>query len=106
MELTGELKKGKRGAIAKAISIIENDPKKSKSLIKKIFKSSGKAIIIGITGPAGAGKSSLINKTAIHLKKLGNKIRSLSFGIIAWLGFKSVCSLSILKFLYSIISTI
>ena len=73
MELTGELKKGKRGAIAKAISIIENDPKKAKSLIKKIFKSSGKAIIIGITGPAGAGKSSLINKTAIHLKKLGNK---------------------------------
>ena len=73
MELTGELKKGKRGAIAKAISLIENDPKKAKALIKKIFKSSGKAIIIGITGPAGAGKSSLINKTAIHLKKLGNK---------------------------------
>ena len=73
MELTGELKKGKRGAIAKAISLIENDPKKAKTLIKKIFKSSGKAIIIGITGPAGAGKSSLINKTAIHLKKLGNK---------------------------------
>ena len=30
-------------------------------------------MIIGITGPAGAGKSSLINKTAIHLKKLGTK---------------------------------
>lgn len=68
-----ELKKGKRGAIAKAISLIENDPKKARTLIKKIFKSTGEAIIIGITGPAGAGKSSLINKTAINLKKLGNK---------------------------------
>lgn len=73
MDITGELKKGKRGAIAKAISLIENDPKKARPLIKKIFKNSGKAIIVGITGPAGAGKSSLINKTAIHLKKLGTK---------------------------------
>lgn len=73
MNILGELKKGKRGAIAKAISIIENDPKESKKLIKKIFKDSGKAMRIGITGPAGAGKSSLINKTALELKKLGTK---------------------------------
>ena len=73
MDITAEIKKGKRGAIAKAISLIENDPKGSRTLIKKIFKSSGKAIIIGITGPAGSGKSSLINKTAINLKKLGTK---------------------------------
>jgi len=66
-----KLKKGKRGAIAKAISLIENDPKGARNLVKKIFKNSGKAMIIGITGPAGAGKSSLINKTAIYLKKLG-----------------------------------
>ena len=73
MDITAEIKKGKRGAIAKAISLIENDPKGSRTLIKKIFKSSGKAIVIGITGPAGSGKSSLINKTAINLKKLGTK---------------------------------
>ena len=73
MDLTTDLKKGKRGAIAKAISLIENDPKASRMLIKKIFKSSGKAMTIGITGPAGAGKSSLINKTVMHLKKLGTK---------------------------------
>src|SRR3990170_3743510 len=42
-------------------------------IFKKIFKSSGKAMTIGITGPAGAGKSSLINKTVMHLKKLGTK---------------------------------
>ena len=73
MDLITDLKKGKRGAIGKAISLIENDPIAARTLIKKIFKKSGKAMIIGITGPAGAGKSSLINKTVIHLKKLGTK---------------------------------
>ena len=73
LELLSDLKKGKRGAIAKAITIVENDPKETKKLLKKIFKDSGKSSIIGITGPAGAGKSSLINKTVISLKKLGSK---------------------------------
>ena len=70
MKLLADLKKGKRGAIAKAISIIENDEKEARKLIKTIFSHSGMAIVIGITGPAGAGKSSLINKTSIALKKL------------------------------------
>ena len=73
MDLLSDLKKGKRGAIAKAITIVENDPKETKKLLKKIFKDSGNSSIIGITGPAGSGKSSLINKTAISLKKLGTK---------------------------------
>ena len=68
-----DLKKGKRGAIAKAISIIENNPSEAKKLLKKIYKETGNASIIGITGPAGAGKSSLINKTSIALKKLHTK---------------------------------
>ena len=73
MDLLVDLKKGKRGAIAKAISIVENDQTEARKLLKKIFKSSGNSIIIGITGPAGAGKSSLINKTAMVMKKLGTK---------------------------------
>ena len=73
MDIVSELKHGKRHAIARAISIIENNEAEARSLIKKIFKSSGKSIIIGITGPAGAGKSSLIDKTALELKKLGYK---------------------------------
>lgn len=68
-----DLKKGKRGTIAKAISIVENDPVEARKLIKKIFKETGNASIIGITGPAGAGKSSLINKTSVVLKKLHTK---------------------------------
>jgi len=73
LSLLDDLKKGKRGAIAKTISIVENDPKKAKKLLKKIFKDSGNSIVIGITGSAGSGKSSLINKTVIALKKLGTK---------------------------------
>jgi LAO/AO transport system kinase len=68
-----DLKKGKRGAIAKAISIVENDQKEARKVLKKIFKDTGHSMIIGITGPAGAGKSSLINKTAVAMKKLGTK---------------------------------
>ena len=73
MDITSDLKKAKRGAIAKAISIFENDEKESRKLIKKIFKTSGKSVIIGITGPAGAGKSSLIDKISTKLKKSGLK---------------------------------
>ena len=73
MESLDDLKKGKRGAIAKAITLVENDQKQARKLLKKIFKETGNSIIIGITGPAGAGKSSLINKTSVELKKLGTK---------------------------------
>jgi len=70
LTLISDLKKGKRSAIAKTISIIENDPKETKKILKKIFKNSGNSTVIGITGPAGAGKSSLINKTIPLLRKL------------------------------------
>lgn len=73
LDLLDDLKKGKRGAIAKAITMVENDQKEAKKLLKKIFKDTGNSIVIGITGPAGAGKSSLINKTAVAMKKLGTK---------------------------------
>ncbi len=73
LDLLPDLKKGKRGAIAKAITIVENDQPEAKKLLKKIFKDTGKSIVIGITGPAGAGKSSLINKTAVAMRKLRTK---------------------------------
>ena len=49
---------------------MENDPKEARKLIKKIYKLSGKSVVIGITGPAGAGKSSLVNRLSMELKKL------------------------------------
>src|SRR3990172_11975405 len=78
MDITNELKHGKRRAIARAISIIENDDKAARALVKKIFKDSGKSITIGMTGPAGAGKSSLIDKISLELKKRGYKPSILS----------------------------
>ena len=59
MDLLSDLKKGKRGAIAKAITIVENNQPEAKKLLKTIFKETGKSMVIGITGPAGAGKSSV-----------------------------------------------
>ena len=73
MDLVKDLKQGNRRAIARAISMVENDEKLARNLIKKIFKNSGKSFTIGITGPAGAGKSTLINKTSVQLNKLGFK---------------------------------
>src|SRR5690242_21324227 len=73
MDIVAEIKKGNRRAIARAISIIENNEKDAKLIIKKIFKHSGKSMKIGITGPAGAGKSTLINRTSLELNKLGYK---------------------------------
>jgi LAO/AO transport system kinase len=73
MEIVSELKKGNRRAIARAISMVENNEKEAKLIIKKIFRTSGKSMKIGITGPAGAGKSTLINKTSMELNKLGYK---------------------------------
>ncbi|SHO47214.1 putative enzyme [Nitrosotalea sinensis] len=73
MDIVSELKKGNRRAIARAISMVENNEKEAKLIIKKIFRTSGKSMKIGITGPAGAGKSTLINKTSMELNKLGYK---------------------------------
>ena len=78
MNIISELKHGKHRAIARAISIIENNDKTARALIKQIFKNSGKSITIGITGPGGAGKSTLIDKTALELKKLGYKVAVLA----------------------------
>ena len=73
LDLIQDLKKGRRGAIARAITMVENDPDGTRRLLKEIFGETGNSVIIGITGPAGAGKSSLINLTVMELKKLGTK---------------------------------
>lgn len=72
-DLLDALKKGKRGAVAKAITLVENNPVQSRRLIKSIFPHTGDSVIIGITGPAGAGKSSLIDKTVVALNRMGSK---------------------------------
>ncbi|MFX0211708.1 MAG: methylmalonyl Co-A mutase-associated GTPase MeaB [Candidatus Hodarchaeota archaeon] len=69
---------GNTRAIARMISNVENRSKKARDYITKIFPHTGNAVICGITGPPGCGKSTLVNKLALALRKRGKKI-----GIIA-----------------------
>ena len=72
-QLVRDIRKGKRGAIARAITMVENDQDGARELLGRIFGDTGKSVVIGVTGPAGAGKSSLINKAAVALRGLGTK---------------------------------
>ena len=69
---------GDRRAIAKAISMIENEDSKISNIISEIYPKTGNAFVIGITGPPGTGKSTLINRLIEHYRKLDKKI-----GVIA-----------------------
>ena len=77
-ELVQRVMKGEPRAVARAISIVEDGAKGSSALMKEIFRNSGNAVVIGITGAPGAGKSSLVDKLALHYRENGEKI-----GIIA-----------------------
>lgn len=72
------LLKGDRKTIARLITQIENNPDKAKIIINSIFQHTGKAYIIGITGPPGCGKSTLVDKLALEFRK-----RRKTVGIIA-----------------------
>ncbi len=73
----GILSKNKR-VIAQTISKIDNEDPAAHEVIKKIFPKTGKAMTIGFTGPAGAGKSSLIGKLIPYFKNYGMRIAILA----------------------------
>jgi len=69
---------GELNAVARAISKVEDGSADSSELMKQIFLRTGRALIIGITGSPGAGKSSLVDKLAAFYRKGGERV-----GIIA-----------------------
>ena len=69
---------GERRAIARAISIVDNDEPESREIIKQIFSKTGKAKTVGFTGPGGAGKSSLVGKLIPECQTLGYKVAVLA----------------------------
>ncbi|HSK72476.1 MAG TPA: methylmalonyl Co-A mutase-associated GTPase MeaB [Pyrinomonadaceae bacterium] len=77
-EFLEKLFRGEPRQIARAISRVENGANDAGDLMKAVFPRTGNALIIGITGSPGAGKSSLVDKLALSYREKGEKI-----GIIA-----------------------
>lgn len=72
-KLLSDLQNGNKRALARAISLVENDSQGYESLLENI-NFNKKVPLIGITGPPGAGKSTLINAFAKHLLDQDKKV--------------------------------
>jgi LAO/AO transport system kinase len=69
---------GDARAIARAISLVENETSDAAALIRAIYKQTGRAYVIGVTGAPGTGKSTLVDALTAEIRKSG-----LTVGIIA-----------------------
>lgn len=65
---------GETRNVARAITKVENGADDAAELMKAVFPRTGNALIIGITGSPGAGKSSLVDKLAFHYRDKGERI--------------------------------
>ena len=72
--LISELVAGKTAALARAISVVENTRPGFERLLGEVHRSLGRARRIGITGPPGAGKSTVVERLVTHYRSLGLKV--------------------------------
>jgi len=77
-QLVEELRQGNRRALARLISMVENEDPQKYALLQSIYPFTGRAYIVGITGAPGTGKSSLVDRL---LKEM--RAQSYTAGVIA-----------------------
>jgi len=65
-------------AVARAISVIENAPTDAATLVARLYPHSGRAYLIGVTGPPGAGKSTLVDGLVGELRRRGGRVAVLA----------------------------
>ena len=75
-EIISGILRGDKTSISRAISIVEGEPGSeiSRILMEKIYKNIGNAHIVGITGPPGIGKSTMIGRLAEMIAKSGKRV--------------------------------
>jgi LAO/AO transport system kinase len=78
MSLAKRLLEGDRRALARAISLVENDTPEGWALVREVYPETGKAQIVGFTGPPGVGKSTLIGRLIENARARDRKIAVLS----------------------------
>jgi LAO/AO transport system kinase len=76
--LSSQVLKGDHRAVARAISIVEAGGEPSRKLIQELYPHTGRAFTIGVTGPTGTGKSTLVDKIIEEYRK-----RESSVGVLA-----------------------
>jgi len=77
-ELTERLLAGDKRALARAISLVENDDPEGWALVREVYPSTGRAAVVGFTGPPGVGKSTLIGGLTAHSRRAGREVAVLS----------------------------
>ena len=73
-ELVKGVLSGKRRDLARLISLIEDEDTDASLALSQLYKHTGKAHIVGVTGPPGSGKSSLVTKLTAEFRKRGRTI--------------------------------
>ncbi len=77
-ELTERVLAGDKRALARAISLVEDDDPEGWELVRQIYPHTGKAAVVGFTGPPGVGKSTLIGALVAHARNAKRDVAVLS----------------------------